>query len=503
MSAIEEADGIKPVNLAKVGKSQTSFFARFLHFACSVRLGVSLLITLALACMIGMLVMQQNVQGFENYFAALTPAQRLVYGRLGFFNIYYAWYFNALLCALSLNIILATIDRFPKIWPFASRPSVTVPKRWLADQDQNSSLIVRGDEQAIESGIARAMKRTGFGEAKYAEKNGRKFIFGQSGLWNRFAFCSVHVGLLTIFLGGFLTAQLGNTGNLPLTPGQTSDLILDTAYDLDNVTQITKKLPFEVTCIDIQQKLIRDDGSLSPNNTIDWLTYFTIKDETGIHEGFVQMNRPFDFRGYRFFQASFTSIGRARTISLEVTPESGGSSQVIELPRAGSAELADGTKVIFSEFRGNFRIGPENPNEDTSNYENPAAVLQVFPPGEVLQTATAFGPEVGDIPVANKAVGGYKFKLLDYEKVADQHILSVQRDPGANVVYIGFALLSLTLIGTFFFSHKRVWAVIEAGPDGTHEITLAGNTNRNRSGFDEKFKELEKAVSEEIKESHQ
>ncbi|CAN5625231.1 hypothetical protein BH24ACI3_BH24ACI3_08580 [soil metagenome] len=354
MSAIEEADGVRPLTLAKTRKSGESLIARILKFACSVRLGVSLLVVLALACLIGMLVMQQNVQGFENYFATLTPAQKLVYGRLGFFNIYYAWYFNALLCALSLNLILATIDRFPKIWP--SRPSVTVPKRWLNDQDQNASFVVRGDEQTIQAALATAIKRSGFGEAKVAEKNGRMFLFGESGLWNRFAFCAVHVGLLTIFLGGFLTAQLGNTGNLPLTPGQTSDLILDTAFDLDKVTQITKKLPFEVTCTDIQQKLIRDDGSLSPNNTIDWLTYFTIKDETGVHEGFAQMNRPFDFRGYRFFQASFTSIGRARTISLEVTAESGGPSQVIDIPRAGSVELADGTKVIFSEFRANFRI---------------------------------------------------------------------------------------------------------------------------------------------------
>ena len=47
--------------------------------------------------MIGMLIIQQNVQGFDAYFASLTPAEKLSYGSLGFFDIYYSWYFNLLL----------------------------------------------------------------------------------------------------------------------------------------------------------------------------------------------------------------------------------------------------------------------------------------------------------------------------------------------------------------------------------------------------------------------
>src|SRR6185295_1754504 len=94
--------------------SRESLFSRFLKLLCSVRLGVTLLVLLGLACLTGMLIMQQNVEGFERYFLQLAPAQRLVYGKLGIFDIYHAWYFNALLCLVSLNIILASIDRFPK-----------------------------------------------------------------------------------------------------------------------------------------------------------------------------------------------------------------------------------------------------------------------------------------------------------------------------------------------------------------------------------------------------
>jgi cytochrome c biogenesis protein len=199
------------------------------------------------------------------------------------------------------------------------------------------------------------------------------------------------------------------------------------------------------------------------------------------------MNRPFDYRGYRFFQASFVSTGRARHISITVTPADGSAPQLVEIDRDGAATLADGTVIRFAEFRGNFSIGPENPNDDTSNYPNPAAVLQVVPPGGSVQTAYAFGPQMANIPIAGKPVAGYTYRLTDFEKVSDRHILSVQRDPGSNVVYVGFILLFLTLVGVFLFSHQRVWVAIEKKENGEHSIITAGNTNRNQNAFDEKF----------------
>ena len=228
-----------------------------------------------------------------------------MYGKLGIFDIYHAWYFNALLCLVSLNIILASIDRFPKTWLFASKPNLTVPVRWLREQKQTAELEMKGSSDAVTAEITGAMKKTGWRKVVTSEKGGRTYVFGQSGVWNRFGAYAVHVGLLTIFTGGFLTAQFGATGSMPLTPGRTTNLMSDTVVDLDKTSQVTKRLPFDVACTDMQQKLIKKEGSLSAQNTIDWMTRFTITDETGTHEAMVQMNRPFDYRGYRFFPGEF------------------------------------------------------------------------------------------------------------------------------------------------------------------------------------------------------
>ena len=149
--------------------------------------------------------------------------------------------------------------------------------------------------------------------------------------------------------------------------------------------------------------------------------------------------------------------------------------------------LDDGTIIKFDEFRGDFTIGKEDPNEDTSDYPNPGAVLQVIKPGSAPQQAYAFGEQMAAMPVVNKPVAGYKFQLVDFEKVGDQHILAVQRDPGATVVYAGFGLLFLTLVGVFFFSHQRVWAAIEPNAEGGATVTFGGHANRSVNAFDEKF----------------
>ncbi|MEO8648820.1 MAG: cytochrome c biogenesis protein ResB, partial [Acidobacteriota bacterium] len=496
MSTIEQ-ELVSPPLAAPARRSAMSPISALLRLFSSVRLGVAMLCMLGLACFLGMIIMQQNVDGFENYFAALTPAQRLVYSSLGLFNIYHAWYFNLLLGVLSLNIVLASIDRFPKTWRFISRPPVAVPLRWLDRSKYAARIELPAPVETATEKLRTLLKRHGWTAVKTASKDGRVFLFAERGRWNRLGAYPVHVALLTIFLGGFLTSELGTTGNLPLAPGETSDLIRENVVDLNRVSEVTKKLPFKVTFTDIEQKLIRKEGSLGAGNTIDWITRFTISDDNGSHDAMVQMNRPYDYRGYRFFQASYVPTGRARNITLSLQPAGGGSPENLTIERDGTKTLADGTRIRFAEFRGSFRMGPEDPNEDTSDYPNPAAVLQVTPAGGMMQTAYAFGPQMANIPIAGKPIAGYLYQLVDFEKVSDRHILSVQRDPGSNVVYIGFSLLFLTLVAVFFFSHQRVWVVLENTENGGTSSTVGGDTNRSENAFVERLEKFKMALAAE------
>ena len=139
------------------------FVERSIEIASSVRLGVILLCILVALSMIGMLIIQQNVNGFDAYFVSLTPAEKSVYGFLGFFDIYHSWYFNFLLLFLSLNIILASIDRFPSAWSHISDPMRTPTRGFLVSQSNNQIIETVSElESDATSTVSDVFKSNGF-----------------------------------------------------------------------------------------------------------------------------------------------------------------------------------------------------------------------------------------------------------------------------------------------------------------------------------------------------
>ncbi|HEV2915980.1 MAG TPA: cytochrome c biogenesis protein ResB [Pyrinomonadaceae bacterium] len=494
MSAVEETkkDTVVRTGISSgKGASALSPLSWLLNLLSSVRFGVTLLVLLVAASMVGMLIMQQNVDGFDRYYAELTPSQKLLYGGLGFFDIYHSWYFNALLLVLSLNIILASIDRFPKTWKIVSRRKLEAGRKWLAAQQHHAAIRVEGESaSAVAARLSAAMRSVGL-KPTVTEKDGRAYVFGERGAWNRLGYLAVHVALLTIFTGGFLTAQFGRDGQMPLMPGSSTSEMTNLTFQLDQVARVPVPLPFTVTCTDIQQKLIKKDGSIQANNTIDWLTRIRIKDERGEREALVHLNTPYDYRGYRFFQASFISFGQARNITLRLTPQDGSAPFEVTIGRGGSVSLPDGTRIVFDNFQPDFTIGPGGkPDSQSGDYNNPAAVLNVTTPANEQKTVYAFAMELPSGAPVGAPFGGYKYRLVDFEKVPLQHVLAVQRDPGKIPFYAGGLMLIASLGSVFFFSHRRVWAMIEHHAEGGYEVILGGNTNRNKLGFEDRFKRL-------------
>src|SRR5215213_779222 len=157
MSAIRETQTKLTVKAAAETAAEAGWATRAMDLLSGVRFGVVLLVLLAGACMVGMLIMQVNMDGFDKYYAALTPSQQLLYGALGFFDIYHTWYFNAMLLVLSLNIILSSIDNLPKAWTYVSRKKLDASAHWLSGQEQHATLNVEADTAAAVAGrVAKA-----------------------------------------------------------------------------------------------------------------------------------------------------------------------------------------------------------------------------------------------------------------------------------------------------------------------------------------------------------
>ena len=221
------------------------FLEKGLDFISSVRFGIFLLILLVILSLLGMLIVQQNVNGFDAFFASLMPAENLVYGYLGLFDVYHSWYYLALLLLLSLNIVLASIDRFPAAWAYLSKPKTEATKAWLLHQKQHLAVKVFAEDKLEK--IESIFKKYGF-KTKVTEKNGRTHIFGEKGRWNRLGAYFVHVALLLLFLGHFVALQTGFDADVRMQPGQTTDQIEEIIFNLDKQERYVNKIPFTITC---------------------------------------------------------------------------------------------------------------------------------------------------------------------------------------------------------------------------------------------------------------
>jgi len=517
-----------------ISKKGDSALDKVLGLLSSVRFGIVMLSTLLLCCIIGMLVMQVNVDGFQKYYLNLKPAQKLVYGALGFFDIYrrgaplppspvrfldaywptYLNYFQLFLAITGLNIILASIDRFPAAWQYIIKPKLTASPKFIAAQMFTAEATEHSDPKGVAEEISRAWRKHGF-RARINEENNRVTVFAQRSVWNRLGAYVVHVALITIFTGGFITSRYGVGGSMEIKPGKTSDKFATSEVLLDGARESPAVLPFQIECTDLQQKLIKEEGGLDNSNTIDWLSYIRIVDKQRnvSQDMLVHLNNVGDYRGYRFFQNSFLPVGNARKINITFEPAAGGGVALppVTISRNGSAEVPGIGTVRYVNFYPDFDVDNSGPTTLSRDYNNPAAQLEITAPDGKRTMSFAFNPQLAEqyLTKANEKVGkeggenpllvnGNKIILRDFEKVSLTHTLTIQYDPGRTPVYIGFTLLVMALCGVFFFSHQRAWAVVEPNGRGS-KIYFGGNTNRNRPAFEGRFNSLVQSVTGGLK----
>jgi cytochrome c biogenesis protein len=76
--------------------------------------------------------------------------------------------------------------------------------------------------------------------------------------------------------------------------------------------------------------------------------------------------------------------------------------------------------------------------------------------------------------------------------------LQITRTPGKIYVYIGFVMLITGVFLLFYVAHQRVWVILERHDNNTG-LLIAGNSNRHKTEFSEKFREMTGIIKGELK----
>jgi cytochrome c biogenesis protein len=168
----------------------------------------------------------------------------------------------------------------------------------------------------------------------------------------------------------------------------------------------------------------------------------------------------------------------------------GGKVREISLKQNESAKLPDGSEIRFIDFRANLDPERQIGDENSPFFQNPAAIVELTSPEGSKRTAYVFRKNRKSAESSLNSFEGLDMSLVDFERVSETHVLFVQYDPGTAILYAGFLMLALSLAAVFFFSHRRVWIVIEDGPNDDLRVTIGGDTNRNQMSFERKFRKI-------------
>jgi len=467
-----------------------NFIDRALSFLSSVKLGIVLMLVLIFFSILGTIIVQSNIEGFDKYYASLTPAQRQLYHTLGLFDLFHTWWFTSLLILFSLNLVLVSIDLFPKAWRYVAEPKLRAAPAFLLSQPVHRSFRLPSDEGVIDR-LTEIMRGFRY-RVRVTNDESSVTVFGQKGLWNRFLVFIVHIAVLLVLGAAFVGSRWGYEGMMPLAPGETANSIHISGSQVMGIPDRNQPLPFQVVCNNLRVDLRDPDGPLAQGNFDNWYTEVTFVKGDQKETTTVYLNHPVDYEGYRFFQASFGPPGEASDATIDIeSPD--GRHRSVKLKRNEPVSVEGLGQVTFARFR------PDVLNDRAQEYSRPVAELQVVKPsGETLRTA-AFSPEMietikrqsGMASVAERLhVDGYKFTLKEFTRAPAFHVLQVQYDPGVDYTYLGYILLCSTLIAVFMFSHDRVWAVVERTKNHETDLHLGGHTNRNQMGFEKKFAKL-------------
>jgi cytochrome c biogenesis protein len=403
----------------------------------SLRLTVYLLILLGLAVLAGTVIPQVDVTlPREVLFEKMNDPVWRVMHLLGLTDVFRSVWFIFLLVTLMANLTVCSL-RFVQ----RTRRMLAGTSEVLDEAAEQAAGMVRRVDGAKADVAALQAKLRRIGEVKRSERDGAVYLFAQTPPLLRYNPVVVHLSLLFVIAGALLRVFLGIEGQIALPEGASLNVFVSKSDQL-------MRLPYDIRCDKFAVEFY--DGGRRPKDYRSTLTVW--QDGRKIDEKTIKVNNPLTAGAFRFFQASY---GQGTFPVLHLT---GGGldtqmpvllDQIHSIPNRRDALIADETRA------------GENGDE---------VHLRLTAGGERFEAWLARG--------VAQTIGPYSVTYVGPKQGFYTGLL-VTADPGAPLLWAGFAIFFIGLFLTLFAAHKRAWARIEGS-----RVVLAASASRNREAME-------------------
>ena len=425
-------------------------------FFTSVKLSMSVLLSLAATSVIGTVIPQNGIP--EVYTRQYGENLFNLFNALDFFDMYHSWWFRALLCLLTINITICSIERLSSTWKiiFPKRPSF----------DANRFQKVKNREEWTSGSSPEALhdifhpyisKRFSVSLSQKTE-NGY-FIFGEKGRWTSLGVYAVHLSVILMVAGGLIGSIFGFDGTVNIPEGESADTIF-----LGNHSS-EKKLDFQIRCDDFDVSFY-DSGM--PKEYRSRLSI--IKNGRTVTRQDILVNAPLRFEGVNIFQSSYGEMPSDK-FTVTFTERESGSLYDVEAGFDKPIDMPNGAgKFIVKDFRTSFEYSGFNLGKTfictmipTGKEPEPVLVSVDHPRFDMMRQ--------GDFVITISNVL-YKYYTG----------LQVTRDPGVPVVYAGFLFMIIGCYITFFMFHQTICIQLSNKGAGA-QVVIAGISGKHGPGM--------------------
>ncbi len=338
-------------------------------------------------------------------------------------------------------------------------PDKTLKTLPYMEKVQTQNPTKKGED--IQSSLKKWFKNWGRIETEKATT-----LFSEKGRFSRLGVPITHLSILIILIGGIIGSLYGFKGHVSILEGETVDQIFLRAKD----GETPKPIDFSIRCDDFNITYYNLPGRKEKHVKEYTSTLSIVENGKEVLKRTVQVNHPLHYKGLAFYQSNYGAI---HDLTLGIQWK-GKKEKTLFKVLEGNAVPVPNTKDVIRVLKYEHEV---------HNFGEGAQVVLFEPNQEprpfwLLKAHPKFDEQRKD-----------EF-VLTVEEVTEKEYtgLSVTKDPGVWVVWIGCGLMIFGLILSFFFSHQRVWVRIPKGPGG--EVVLAGSANKNRVSFEKTFGEM-------------
>lgn len=281
----------------------TNRFKNILLRLGSMPLAIVLLMVLALASVIGTVLLQNQDQA--DYLNQFGPVWYWVFRSLGLFDMYHAWWFIGLLGFLMLSLSVCLWHNVPRMLKEMRSRKVTLAERsWLRMEHTFETTLAATDVAAASARVRKSLYDWQWIDR---QEEGNAFLRGDKGRYHKWGYILVHTAMLVILIGGWMSVEFGFRGNMAVPEGKSESEI----SFLKGTSVEYMKMPFEVRC---NSFVIDFFPTGAPKEFRSNLTILEAGEEVLTSD--IIVNEPLYYKGVRIYQASFGDGGSQVGFSL-------------------------------------------------------------------------------------------------------------------------------------------------------------------------------------------